>query len=223
MKKHFPYLILILLTFSCKPKSSKESITSKPIIESNDFWEYAEFLQNNPTTAYFKEAFSRYLFLKDSTRYSGVCAKNNLDISPENGDSVLLYGLIYPIDSIRRKCFQYLTITNFWKNYTSFQKEFVNPDNNEIKYYSRGRFDITVYGDTISYDNLQTTVIEVVKGINDYKRFLSNEWYNKAIENIDRQQKSTIDSIVGLRIDFFHFDENHKIPPLFEEMEYEIK
>lgn len=201
--------MFVFMAFGCNPESSVEVVKEIPLIHSNNYLDYAKFIQENPTTDFFKEAHSRYLFLKDSLKPELVCDLSCLEISPSVGDSVFISGYLFPLERVRENSFQYLTFTKLWEEYSVYhKKEFVNPYSSNRNFYSSGRFDIVVYGDEFTYNELQSIVIEICNGIDDYKFHISNQWYDENYNNLNKEQKSILDSKIGVRLNFFHFDEH---------------
>lgn len=215
MKRIANYIALALFAFGCNPKNSVEVIQEKNLIHSNNYLDYAKFIQENPNTDFFKEAHSKYLFLKDSIKPELICDLGCLEISPSVEDSIFISGYLFPLEKLRENCFKYLTFTKPWGEYSILRKhEFINPYNGDTSFYSSGRFDIVVYDNEFTYTELQSIVIEICKGIDDYKLHLSKQWYGKDYEQLNEEKKSTLNRIIGLRLKFFHFDKHFHWLPL---------
>lgn len=196
------YLIIfsLLLNSSCVNKEIE-----KPLIKSNDFWDYKDFIYQNPQSKHFEKALKRYLHLKDSVRYYEMCMKNNLDIEPINADTILIYGYCYPIDSVQNLCLNYLKTKGHWEFYSFWKKEIINPFNNKKVRLSRGRFDINICFDKSPYVVTQNVLIETIKAIEIYKYELSQECFKDSYSKLKNKELQFIDSLVGNRIDFFNF------------------
>ncbi len=219
LKSLFIVISSLVLNVSCVTTE-----TETQLIKSNDFWDFKDFIHQNPQSKHFEKALKRYLHLKDSVGYYEMCMKNNLDIEPINADTILIFGYCYPIDSVRSLCLDYLKTEGHWEFYRFWKKEVRNPFNNATIALTRGRFDINIYFDKSPYSTTQSVVIETIKAIEIYKDELSIEHFKNSYDKLKINELHFIDSLFGNRIDFFNF--KFQIPPPPKEpgtlLDYEI-
>jgi len=189
--------------FGCSDNSNSKP--EPPLLESDTYWDYSKFIQENPNSVHFEEALQKYLFLRDCTMFI-MGRHNDLEIVTNINDSVYLDGLIFPLDSVKIKCYQYLTKQGYWKDYYGLTQESINPFTNKTITISEGGFDIEVISDSTPYSHSQKTVIEVVKAIEKYKNYCSLEWFKKDLSLISQDEKTFLDSLLGYRLEFMNFD-----------------
>ncbi|MCZ4409472.1 hypothetical protein O3Q51_11675 [Cryomorphaceae bacterium 1068] len=206
MKKFVLLTAAVISLMGCSvPVEMETEPTEELNIENAGIRDLLKIIQDNPSSLGFREALDKYFIMTNSDDYSHVPFHKSLDIRILENDSVILYGSRYHLDSVRLKCFEYLTFQGPWKEHKSIEHKFESHLSSENLYYTRGLIHISVEGDPIMYDNVQAVLIEVSKAIDDYKENLGNVWFEKESEELAERESYLIDSLVGIRLQVLRF------------------
>ncbi len=200
--------LLLIISFLILNSSCANKEIEKPLIKSDDFLDYSDFIHRNPQSQNFEKALKRYLHLRDSVGHFGMCMKNNLDIEPISLDTIIIYENYYTIDSVKNICLDYLKTEGIWQFYNSWKKEVINPFNNEKITLTRGRFDINIHFDNSPYTTTQNVTKQIIKAIDIYKNELAHDCFKKDFKKLSNRKAHFLDSLLGNRIDFYN------LPPL---------
>jgi hypothetical protein len=206
MKELTIFIATGLLLIGCSETREQQTLPEKDLnVENASIADCLEIIQGNPKSHVFQQALDHYLLLTESDDYHHVPFTKSLGLRILSNDSVILYGQYCPIDSVRFKCFDYLTFEGPWKSYKSIEEQLFSPFNADTLYFSKGLFDISVAGEPISNDQVQPVFIEISKAIDDYKGYLGSAWFEKLAEDLSYEEDSLIDRTIGTRIQVFHF------------------
>ncbi|MEO1485795.1 MAG: hypothetical protein AAFU57_08610 [Bacteroidota bacterium] len=212
----FPILILCL---QCrKVDISKEDWLKTK--ESRHYDDYARFIQKHPKSVYFESALSEYFFLHDSIADNLICCRYNASISVIDGKQLLFDEEIKMTDSLRIYSFEYLK--NGKPGIPSLQRQVRIPETELNDSISKGHFDIIIYEKPLSVNVLQSMILEISNGINDYKEYLAESWYNKRYADLSVSKKKALDKLNDRRLMFFDFsgmDVKRGQPPEREEFD----
>ncbi len=222
MKRILYLLVIGFVTFSCQEQSIKSInkdniayIDSWPTIEnSTDHYDFIKFIIENPESDNFDTALYKHLYYRDKM-WDTIppppcdCFRNCISIEVNKKGEILLDGRRFNKDSLRISLLNFL-INKEEKHDMPLKME-ITDFNNTKRLISRGRFEVSYYN--VSYDTLQNIVIEIGGAINNYKSYLSNDWYSKDYSYLDSINKKFLDSYFDCRIIFWDFEEIHNFPP----------
>jgi hypothetical protein len=199
---------------SC-PKDKESYLTWKKVKRSDDYLDYSRFIRFNPSSQKFDSAlFYFYHFKKKmmniSPPHPGDCFNNCIDVLVNQSGQVLMNGQLIPFDSIRTTAYSFILNKNNTVDLPD-KKVFTDHLGNEIE-LSKGVFIINHH--PLKTSHLQENVIEIVKGIDDYKLFVAKQLYNSDFDNLNKTRKSVLDSMLSTRLIFRNLeDEPNPEPP----------
>ncbi len=201
MKIILKLFLIFILAVQCKNVEETDWLETK---NSRNYIDYGMYIQKHPDTKKLSKALSQYFILKDSSNDFGGCYRYNASISFIDDSKILFDDELKSLDSIRLCTFQYLK--NGKPNISSSLKTDVQiPESNLRDSISIGRFDIIFYNKPFATENLKLTLIEVSKGIHDYKEHLSKSWFKKSYSELTKKKRIGIDKLNDKRLIFFDF------------------
>ncbi|OWW23105.1 hypothetical protein B4Q04_22385 [Zobellia sp. OII3] len=210
--------LILILAIQCKniEEIDSQKIDWQETKNSRNYVDYATYIQKHPNTENFSKALSEYFFLRDSIADFGGCYRFNASISVTDSAKVLFDDELKSLDSLRFYTFQYLK--NGKPNISSSLKTDIQiPESKLRDSISTGRFDIVIYDKPYPIENLKKAIIEISKGIKDYKKYLSEEWFQKPYSELSKDKRAGIDKLNDQRLVFFDFtnmDGKRFNPPL---------
>jgi hypothetical protein len=211
MKEIAFHLAVLVFAMGCTHTAQKNEKSPEPIrLQSATLSEVVTHIQENPSSKQFKQALDRYIFLSDSMDYTGIPLTGSLDIRILENDSVELHGSIYQADLVKNQCYDYLTFDGHWKNNRRMSVTARTTLSTDTLYYSKGLFNIALVGDSLPYQDIQYVVFQISEAISEYKDYLGSNWFGKEFNQLNEKQAHLIDSLVGVRIQIFHFQEEYR-------------
>ncbi|CAM1351088.1 conserved hypothetical protein [Tenacibaculum crassostreae] len=209
MKIKHLFSLLFILTFiffiKCNKKESDELTDWRKISNSNQWTDYNYFVQNYPESKKIETAIHNSISLFKIN--NGFCGRFNLKFSSYSKDSLLCDGYIIPYDSIKIKTTNYL-INSVYVGY--FNKIKI-PNTKKEALISKGLFDIELPKNGIN-QNFKKALIEITKGIYDYKKYLAKKWFKKSFDNLTSLETNFINDNVYNRLIFFEYTPYNPTP-----------
>jgi hypothetical protein len=218
--KLLPILILVIQCKNVEKIDLQESDWALTK-ESRDYIEYLKFIQNHPNSINFNKALSEYLFLRDSISDFVGCERYNAKIDAIDNSKVLFNGYLKSIDSLRYFTLHYLINANGEMEVSSKLKYKVKiPQTTLFNSISNGKFEFQFYKKPFPVEYLQPILTEIKNGINDYKNYLSKEWYQTEYSDLTNEKRIEIDELNNRRLVFFDFtdleDKRFNPPPKYD-------
>ena len=209
-------IVLSLLILSCKPspeENQQNDLIWKKIKESKNFLDYVSFMRKNPLSNHFENALNLYfekreLYWKENMPPAVDCFSNCGQILIDS-----LGEITFEDDIIKKD-----TLSDFLLKFlVNEQKKVTWPNNREITdskgikhTISKGAFEIIF--DKRQIEKLKFIVSEINHSFEKYKEFLSNEWFDKKFEDLDKDDKYLLDSLLEYRLTFWKL-EDIRVPP----------
>ncbi|WP_417591111.1 hypothetical protein [Owenweeksia hongkongensis] len=209
MKVVFPFAVLIgMISQSCgfQETQSGHDQTWHKAVESEDFFEYAHFIQEYPNSEHFNTALANYFSLREAYEDSagvpllcclGNCGRLELD---SNG-RIMFEGEVILIDSLRSYALEFLI--NESQDPTMPSQKRLALFTGKPGYVSKGYFEIYLNQDSTGRN--QIAITQVSNAIQDYKAFLSETWFNTSIKSLDEKRADYIDSVLYVRLNLYDF------------------
>ena len=205
MRRYILLFVFIIITIQCK-KVEESDLSETDWLEtkrSRHYDDYAKFIQKHPSSKNFKEAFAEYFFLTDSISDFRASSRFNAEINVNDQSQILFNSSLIEFDSVRNFAFHYLKDFNGNAEISSKLKYKVQiPETNSFDSISRGRFGFTFYKKQFPNRYIQPVIIEITKGIGDYKEYLSKKWYNKPYYELSKETKTEINALNENRLIF---------------------
>ncbi len=192
-----------MLLVQCKTNTAvdKEWEATK---RANNFSDYAEFLQKYPTSIYFEEALAAYFVSREEKALDFGCGKFNMSIDITNDSIVLLNQEPIRMDALRTRAFHYLK-DGYTYALGSLHRTIVIPETQIQDAIAKGHFDVVMYDKPFPLASMQSALLAIGKGIEDYKGYLAKQWYGKPYSKVTAKQRLAIDSLNSKRLSFFDF------------------
>lgn len=219
-------VIFLASLLSCNndvPKTTSELKTDS--IQSNiwaqtrdtkDFIQIKKYIESYPETEHFDSAITLYFELQRQLFDSvGLpiwhCWRNCASIKIDSNSTIQFEDQDIQLNAIRGKALDFISNRDTSELGPEF-KEFVDSEGSG-HYYSKGHFSITTSEN--AKRELQQVIIELRSAISDYKRSLSQDWYNSAYQKLTMDQQTELDSLFQIRLiiwDFIKIPEPPKPP-----------
>lgn len=204
----FLYILLGIFLWTSCAKDKESHLTWKKVKRSDDYLDYSRFIRFNTSSQKFDSAlFYFYHFreqLRDSTSPPPAdCFNNCIEVLVNQSGQVLINDQLIPFDSIRTTAYSFILNKNNTVDLPD-KKVFTDHLGNEIE-LSKGVFIINHHPSKTSH--LQENVIEIVKGVDDYKLFLAKKMYNSDFESLNKTRKSVLDSMLSTRLLFRNLED----------------
>lgn len=209
----FSTLLLISLISLCRTDNQNDVSKNNSwevVSNSTNYLDFVRFIIENPKSEYFNQSIEKYFKLFESnignvgdwdcfSDCASVFIKPNGKISFEDEEIEL--------DSLRYKSFQFLL--NKSNDNKLPQKIIIRDNEGNERFISKGIFEISYIIDSCS--NFQVVVENIVKGISDYKDFLSNDWYKIERSKLQPEDYNLINSFLDTRMIFWRYKEVPKV------------
>ena len=214
--------LILILAIQCKSVEENNQIEKDwaETQKSREYFDYATFIQNHPKSEHFEKALSEYLFLVDSISDFIGCGKYNTSISIVDDEKILFDNKLKSIDSLSFIAFDYLK--NGIPNVSTHKYEIQIPYSKMRDSVSKVHFGIGIYNKPFPIEYLKLALEEISIGINYYKEYLSEKWYDLPYNKLTKEKKNGIDNLNNTRFSFFDFSSmkgNRIIPPPLPELD----
>jgi len=217
MKKHILYILLMagLVNFSCKNQGINNIDIENH--EMSDFWEaickskdhqdYISFLNEFPDSEHFETALTRYIEYKknyfDTVPHpTWDCFRNCIKIEVDSIGGTLFENDSISLTTLRKAVLNQLINPN--DDQYLPEKKIVVDDSGVERAISKGFLYVIIRHNYPSI--LKTVTIELKKAIDDYKGYLSLNWYNKPINKISQAELNYLESVCRTWYFFDKFD-----------------
>ena len=197
--------LIFILAIQCKSVEENNQVEEDwaETQQSREYSNYAKFIQNHPKSEHFEKALSEYLFLADSVADFIGCGKYDTSISIVDNEKILFDYELKSIDSLRFLTFDYLK--NGIPNVTTHKYEVQVPQSKMKDSISKVHFGIGIYNKPFPIKPLKLAMEEISIGINYYKEYLSEKWFDLPYDKLTKEKKFGIDNLNDKRVSFFDF------------------
>ncbi|MGB1042127.1 MAG: hypothetical protein ACPGU6_01930 [Tenacibaculum sp.] len=210
-------LLTLFILFRCDKHKTSEKEDWIKTSTSDKWWKYSLFVQKHPKSKNINKAIYKSIELSN---ISG-CFRFNLDFNSYSKE-ILLYnhGSIISYDSIRAITTNYLL--NGISKVNKHQLKIKIPNTDRYGLISKGMFDITLPKDSTTYPYFKNTLIEISKGISDYRKILAKKWFKKSLNNLNSDEEAFLNKNIHNRLIFYRYTPYKNTIPQISEREIAI-
>lgn len=219
MTRMFRLLLIIfsLVIYGCEYSPNKNQVDNQnwsKVRESDDFLDFISFMRENPESNHFENALNLYfekreLYWEENMPPHSDCFNNCGQFIIDSLGEISFENSMIKNDSLRGYLLKFLINE---KNKVNWPNKSTITDSKGInREITKGAFELIF--DKNQTKNLKTIVSTISYSFEDYKEYLSSEWYNKKFGKLNHDEKFLLDSLLEYRLSFWRFEDIPEPPP----------
>ncbi len=210
-------MIFSLVIYGCEYSPNKNQVDNQNwnnVKESNDFLDYISFMRENPESNHFENALNLYfekreLYWKENMPPHADCFSNCGQFIIDSLGIVIFDDKVVNRDTLSHYLLKFLINEKNNVNWPN-KRNIIDSKGNKHK-ISKGAFEIIF--DKNQIKKLKSIFPIINNSFEDYKEFLSNEWYSKNFMDLEQDGKKLLDSLLEYRLSFWELEKIPEPPP----------